>query len=144
MRKALSTLLRVRSIEKRRAQNAFGEAERARIAQEELVDGIHHQIVQGRQAGVSELASHQAHWAAMEHQWRLHKEVQLRKAGAELEVRDAASQEARAELSEASKHYRVVELALEGYDERDALEQRRSDGRKLDAMATQRWWRENF
>ena len=71
------------------------------------------------------------------------KEVELRAANDELAQREAVAATAREQLTHASRESRVVEAALEGYDERVAVERRRAEGRKLDATATQRWWREN-
>jgi hypothetical protein len=36
-----------------------------------------------------------------------------------------------------------VEVAIERIEEMEALEARRADGRRLDALAGIRWWREN-
>ena len=143
MRKALATLLRVREVEKKQARQAFGEAERARIAQEGVVDGIHSDLAAARSHAASRGSGVPAHWLAMDHQWRLRKEVELRAANDELAQREAVAATAREQLTHASRESRVVEAALEGYDERVAVERRRAEGRKLDATATQRWWREN-
>lgn len=143
MRKALATLLRVRDVEKKQARQRFGEAERSRIAQESVVGDIHNEIDAARAHSSGRTEALPAHWLAMEHQWRLRKEVELRRAHQELAVRSDKSAEARAALTHASRESRVVEAALEGYDERVAVERRRAEGRKLDATATQRWWREN-
>jgi flagellar export protein FliJ len=143
MRKALATLLRVREVEKKQARQAFGEAERARIAQEGVVGGIHAEIDAARAEAAGRTEGLPAHWLALEHQWRLRKEVELRRAHVELEARAEKSAVAREALTHASRESRVVEAALESYDERVAVERRRAEGRKLDATATQRWWREN-
>lgn len=143
MRKALATLLRVRDVEKKQARQSFGEAERARISQEVVVGGIHDEIDAVRADATGRTDALPAHWLALEHQWRLRKEVELRRAEQELQVRAETSAEARQALTHASRESRVVEVALESYDERVAAERRRADGRRLDATATQRWWREN-
>ncbi|MEC7947491.1 MAG: flagellar FliJ family protein [Myxococcota bacterium] len=143
MRKALATLLRVRDVEKKQARQTFGEAERARIAQEGVVGGIHDEIDRARTDAAGRGAGLPAHWIALEHQWRLRKEVELRRAHQELAVREEKAAEARAALTHASRESRVVEAALESYDEKVAVENRRAEGRKLDATATQRWWQEN-
>jgi flagellar export protein FliJ len=143
VRKALATLLRVRDVEKKQARQLFGEAERSRIAQEGVVGGIHGEIDAARAHSAERTEALPAHWLAMEHQWRLRKEVELRRAHQELAVRSDKSTEARQALTHASRESKVVEAALESYDERVAVERRRAEGRKLDATATQRWWREN-
>jgi len=143
MRKALATLLRVREVEKKQARQAFGEAERARIAQEGVISSIHAELASARSDAEARTGGLPAHWLALEHQWRLRKEVELRAESAVLADRVRVSAGAREALTHASRESRVVEAALEGYDERVAVERRRAEGRKLDATATQRWWREN-
>ena len=143
MRKALATLLRVREVEKKQARQAFGEAERARIAQEGVVSAIHAELATARAHALERTSGMPAHWLALEHQWRLRRELDLRVESDALDERAAAAAVARESLTHASRESRVVEAALEGYDERVAVERRRAEGRKLDATATQRWWREN-
>jgi flagellar biosynthesis chaperone FliJ len=69
-------------------------------------------------------------------------EVDLRRESGILQERATTTAQRRAELVEADRDARVVELALEQYDERVALEKSRREGRQLDEMATVRWWRE--
>jgi flagellar export protein FliJ len=143
MSRALATLLRVREIRKKQARNAFGEAERARIAQDGQVLAIESAIDDSRNRGGEAIEDGTAHWVALEHGFRLRKEVELRQARDSLEQLSEAATARRMDLQEASRKSRVVEAALERYDEQVALDRRRADGRRIDAMATMRWWREN-
>ena len=143
MRKALATLLRVRSIEKRVAKTEFAEAERVRNLQEQRVDGIKAAMEQSRAASDLGAGGSQACWVAHEHAHRLRLEVDLRRESGILHKRTVIATRRRVDLTEADRAERVVELALEKHDEQVALETRRADGRRLDAMASARWWREN-
>jgi flagellar export protein FliJ len=143
MRKALATLLRVRDVGKKQARQAFGEAERARIAQEGAVSSIEQAIV-ASQARAQDLdPGLPAHWYALEHEYRIRKVEELNEARVRLDTLATESARRREVLTEASREARVVEAALESYDERAAKERRQADGRKIDAMATTRWWRDN-
>ena len=143
MSRALATLLRVREIRKKQARNSFGEAERARIAQDGHVTAIQSAIASSRDRGREGIEDGAAHWVALEHGYRLKKEVELREARTSLHELSELAMVRRADLQEASRKSRVVEAALERYDEQMALDRRRADGRRIDAMATMRWWREN-
>ena len=142
MRKALSTLLRVRNIEKKVARSEFAEAERARQTQEDRVAGVFDSMDQSREAEQIGLAAGEAHWLAASHSHRLRLEVDLRRESGILQERARVVAHRRANLVEADRNARVVELALEQYDVRVELEEQRQEGRKLDEMATVRWWRE--
>jgi flagellar export protein FliJ len=142
MRKALATLLRVRKIEKRMARAAFAEAEQSRQRQEDRVDDVYGAMDQSRQAEQIGMQVGSAHWLAASHSHRLRLEVDLRRESGILQERATTTAQRRAELVEADRDARVVELALEQYDERVALEKSRREGRQLDEMATVRWWRE--
>ena len=142
MRKALATLLRVRNIEKKVARTAFVEAERARQRQEDRVRDVYSAMDQSRQAEQIGMQVGQAHWLAASHSHRLRLEVDLRRESGLLQDRAKVTKKCRLELVEADRSARVVELALEEYDARVELEAARREGRKLDEMATVRWWRE--
>lgn len=142
MRKALATLLRVRDIEKRVAQSNFAEAEQSRQRQEDRVQGVFSAMDQSRQAEQIGLSVGEAHWLAAAHSHRLRLEVDLRRESGILQDRAKVTAERRAELVEADRNARVVELALEQYDARVELEAQRREARLLDEMATVRWWRE--
>ncbi len=142
MRKALATLLRVRDIEKKVARSQFSAAERARQAQEDRVTGVVDAMDQSREAEQIGLEAGEAHWLAASHSHRLRLEVDLRRESGILQERARVVAHRRAELVEADRSARVVELALEQYDARVELEEQRREGRKLDEMATVRWWRE--
>jgi len=142
MRKALATLLRVRNIEKKVARSAFSEAERARQVQEDRVQGVFNAMDQSREAEQLGLSVGEAHWLAASHSHRLRLEVDLRRESGILQERARVVAHRRAELVEADRNARVVELALEQYDARVELEAQRREGRLLDEMATVRWWRE--
>lgn len=141
MRKALAALLRVREAEKKVAERAFGEAERARIASEEHVETLQHAVISSHTGDAMGYPGGDAGWLAMEHSYRLRMQVRIRKERSVLTEHTRVSDARRGELVEADKARRVVELALEHHDEREALEARRADGRRLDAMAGARWWR---
>lgn len=142
MRKALAALLRVREAEKKVAEREFGEAERARFASEAACDGIRGAMNGSHSGDALGYPGGDAAWLAMEHTYRLRMLVRLRKEEGVLKQRTQVSDQRRDLLVEADRSRRVVELALESHDEKVALEERRSDGRKLDAMAGARWWRD--
>jgi flagellar export protein FliJ len=142
MRKALATLLRVRHIEKKVAESAFVESEQVRQTQEGRVHGVYDAMEQSREAEQIGLAAGEAHWLAASHSHRLRLEVDLRRESGILQERARVVAQRRAELVEADRNARVVELALEQYDARVELEEKRREGRLLDEMATVRWWRE--
>lgn len=142
MRKALATLLRVREIEKKVAKTAFAEAERSRQNQEDRVERVYSAMEQSRQAEQIGRAVGEAHWLAASHSHRLRLEVDLRRESGILHERAKVTARRRLELVEADRNARVVELVLEEYDAREALESSRREARKLDEMATVRWWRE--
>jgi flagellar export protein FliJ len=143
MRKALAALLRVRDAHKKVAERDFGAAERARIIQEEEVEGLHRAVISSHTGDELGYPGGDASWLAIEHSYRLRMQVRIRKEQQVLVQRaqDAAAQRER--LIEADRERRVVEIALEQHDAEVALELRRADGRKLDALAGARWWREN-
>jgi flagellar export protein FliJ len=142
MRKALATLLRVRAIEKKVAQTAFAEAEKSRMNQEDRVQDVYSAMDQSRQAEQIGRSVGEAHWLAASHSHRLRLEVDLRRESGILHERAKVTARRRLELVEADRSARVVELVLEEYDAREELEASRREGRKLDEMATIRWWRE--
>lgn len=142
MRKALATLLRVREIEKKVAKTAFAEAERSRQNQEDRVERVYSAMEQSRQAEQLGRSVGEAHWLAASHSHRLRLEVDLRRESGILHERAKVTARRRLELVEADRNARVVELVLEEYDAREALESSRREARKLDEMATVRWWRE--
>jgi len=142
MRKALATLLRVRNIEKRVARSAFAEAEQSRQRQEDRVRDVYSAMEQSRQAEQLGVSMGEAHWLAASHSHRLRLEVDLRRENGILQERAKVTAKRRAELVEADRNARVVELVLEEYDAREELEASRREGRLLDEMATVRWWRE--
>jgi flagellar export protein FliJ len=144
MRKALATLLRVRNIEKKVARTAFTEAERARQRQEDRVHDVYSAMEQSRQAEQIGMQVGQAHWLAASHSHRLRLEVDLRRESGLLHERAKVTAKRRSQLVEADRSARVVELALEEYDTRMELEASRREARKLDEMATVRWWRERY
>lgn len=143
MRKALATLLRVREVGKKQARQSFGEAERARIAQEGTVASLEGAIASSRARAQDMDPGLPAHWYALEHEYRVRKAEELREAHVRLDALATEAARRRAVLTEASREARVVEAALESYDEKVAKERRQADGRKIDAMATTRWWRDN-
>lgn len=142
MRKALATLLRVRNIEKKVARTAFAAAEQARQHQEDRVQNVFAAMDQSRQAEQIGMQAGEAHWLAASHSHRLRLEVDLRRESGILQQRAKVTASRRAELVDADRNARVVELALEQYDERMELEASRREARQLDEMATVRWWRE--
>ena len=143
MRKALAALLRVREAHKKMAERDFGAAERARIAQEGQVDSLRHAMISSHTGDELGYPGGDASWLAIEHSYRLRMLVRLRKEEVVLQQHSQASAHMRDALVEADRERRVVELALEQHDARVALEHKRSEGRKIDAMAGARWWREH-
>jgi flagellar export protein FliJ len=142
VRKALAALLRVRDAHKKVAEREFGAAERERIRQEGQVDSIQHAMISSHTGDELGYPGGDASWLAIEHSFRLRMLVRLRKEEAVLHQCSQESAIRRDRLVEADRERRVVELALEQHDAAVALEQRRSDGRKIDSMASMRWWRE--
>ena len=141
MHKALKTLLRVRNAEQKAAKQRFAEAERKRIAQEERISAIRDQILDSHEGEPIEGDSGEAHDLALSQAFRLRRQVQLKRENIELYSYEAKSNSKRSELRGATQEARVVELALEKRLEEDRIEARRAEGRKLDEMATSRWWR---
>lgn len=142
MRKALSALLRVRDAQKKVAEREFGEAERARFQTEASCDAIRGAMNSSHSGDALGYPGGDAAWLAMEHTYRLRMLVRLRKEEAVLKQRTQVSDQRRDLLVEADRSRRVVELALESHDAQVALEERRADGRRIDAMAGARWWRD--
>jgi hypothetical protein len=143
MKRSLAVLGRVRSIEKRVARAEFAEAERARRHQEERVDSVVNAIDASRLAETLGAGGAQALYVAHEYDHRIRLEESLRRELGVLSRREAESAERRQVLTEADRSLRVVELAILRYDEEEALQARRADGRRLDDVAGVRWWREN-
>ncbi|MBL8615295.1 MAG: hypothetical protein JNM72_06785 [Deltaproteobacteria bacterium] len=142
MGRGLYTLERVRSIEKRIAKNSFAEAERVRRVQEDRVITIEQQMEASRVAEALGADGGQACWVANEHAWRIRLEGDLRREVTVLERRMTEVRARRAELTDADRAHRVVESAIERQEAEAELEARRADGRRLDALAGVRWWRE--
>lgn len=141
MHKALKTLLRVRTAEQKAAWQRLAVAERSRIEQEERISSIQEQILDSH-AGESEvLPSDEAHDLATAQAFRLRRQVQLKRERMELMSREARSSGRREELRGATQEARVVELALEKRLEQDRIEAKRDEARKLDELASTRWWR---
>lgn len=143
MGSALNALLRVRGIEKRVAKNELAEAERVRREQETRVGLIEGAMEQSRIAEALGAEGGQACWVANEHAWRIRLEGDLRRESAILSRRDVEARARREALGNADRRERVVEQAIERHEAEAALEARRADGRRLDGVATVRWWREN-
>ena len=143
MGRALYTLERVRNIEKRLAKYNFADAERVRRVQEDRVITIEQQMESSRVAESLAVDGGQACWVANEHAWRIRLEGDLRREVGVLERRAAEVRVRREELTAADRAHRVVESAIERQEAEAELEARRADGRRLDAIASVRWWREN-
>lgn len=143
MSRALQALFRVRSIEKRIAKNELAEAERIRQIQEDRVVTIEAAMEQSRIAEAIGAEGLQACWVANEHAWRIRLEGDLRREAAILSKRDVEARARREALAGCDRRERVVEQAIERHEAEADLEARRADGRRLDGIATVRWWREN-
>ena len=138
MRDALSILKRIRHYHKQGAEHAFVEAERAREMQEARVVEIQEAVSASREA---EAAEEDAVWIAQAASWRMKMEVRLRGERGRLMEREQAVEHRQHDLVQASREHRVVERIMEINDERRSVEERRKEGRKLDAMGSQRWKR---
>jgi hypothetical protein len=66
-------------------------------------------------------------------------EIRLRQERSLLGEREQVVDDRQQELAQASRDSRVVERIIEINDERRAVEKRRKEGRRLDAMGTTRW-----
>ena len=138
MRDALSILKRIRHYRKQGAEHAFVEAERAREMQEERVREIQEAVTASREA---ETGEEDAIWVAQAASWRMKMEVRLRGERGRLVEREQVVEHRQSDLVHANREHRVVERIIEINDERRSLEERRKEGRKLDAMGSQRWKR---
>ena len=138
MRDALSILKRIRHYRKQGAEHAFVEAERAREMQEDRVKQLQEAVHASREA---ERAEEDAVWIAQAASWRMKMEVRLRGEKGRLVEREQAMETRQRELVHASREHRVVERIIEINDERRSMEERRKEGRQLDAMGSQRWKR---
>ena len=138
MRDALSILKRIRHYRKQGAEHAFVEAERAREMQEERVREIQEAVTASREA---EAGEEDAVWVAQAASWRMKMEVRLRGERGRLVEREQVVEHRQSDLVHANREHRVVERIIEINDERRSLEERRKEGRKLDAMGSQRWKR---
>ena len=136
MRDALTVLQRIRHHKKKGAELAFVEAERAREQQETRIDTIEKAVEESRQ-GTSE--EDEACWVAQAASWRMKMEIRLRQERSLLGEREQVVDDRQQELAQASRDSRVVERIIEINDERRAVEKRRKEGRRLDAMGTTRW-----
>jgi len=141
MRDTLSVLQRIRQHRKKGAENAFVEAERARDAQETLVSEMEDEINESRQ---NDADDDEACWVAQAAAWRLKMEVRLRTEKGRLHEREGISDDRQRELARASREHRVVERIIEINNERRKVDERRKEGRKLDAMGTSRWNRKGI
>ena len=141
MRDTLSVLQRIRQHRKKGAENAFVEAERARDAQEILVSEMEDEIKESRQ---NDADDDEACWVAQAAAWRLKMEVRLRTEKGRLHEREGISDDRQRELAKASREHRVVERIIEINNERRKVDERRKEGRKLDAMGTSRWNRKGI
>ena len=138
MRDALSILKRIRHYRKQGAEHAFVEAERAREMQEARVTEIQDAVTASREA---EQGDEDAVWVAQAASWRMKMEVRLRGERGRLVEREQTVDHRQLDLVHASREHRVVERIIEINDERRSVEERRKEGRKLDAMGSQRWKR---
>ena len=138
MRDALSILKRIRHYRKQGAEHAFVEAERAREMQEARVTEIQDAVTASREA---EQGDEDAIWVAQAASWRMKMEVRLRGERGRLVEREQTVDHRQLDLVHASREHRVVERIIEINDERRSVEERRKEGRKLDAMGSQRWKR---
>lgn len=138
MRDTLSVLQRIRQHRKKGAENAFVEAERARDAQQAVVSEMEEDLLESRNRDVED---DEACWVAQAAAWRLKMEVRLRNEKGRLLEREGVSEDRQRELAHASREHRVVERIIEINNERRKLDDRRKEGRKLDAMGTSRWKR---
>ena len=141
MRDALAILQRIRHYRKQGAEHAFMEAERAREQQQARVTEIEDAVAASREG---EPGSDEAMWAAQAASWRMKMEVKLRGEKGRLAERSQKVAERQHELVRASRDHRVVERIIEINDDRRKLEERRKEGRKLDAMGSQRWKRKGI
>ena len=141
MQKALQTLLRVRAAEQKAAKQAFAEAERDRIAQEERIGAIEGQILDSHSGDPDLGRSADAHELATAQSFRLRRQVQLKREHMELRSRESLSEARREDLKGATQQARVVEVALEKRLEVERQQAKRKEGRELDAIASSMWWR---
>jgi len=138
MRDALSILKRIRHYRKQGAEHAFVEAERERETQEARVVELEDAVAASRE---EQQDSDDAVWVAQAATWRMKMEVRLRGEKGRLQEREETVENRQHELARASRDHRVVERIIEINDDRRKLEDRRKEGRKLDAMGSQRWKR---
>lgn len=137
MSEVLSTLARVREIQKRVSRQAFASAERSRITQEDTVDSLQGRILRSH----SGTSSPELWMLNQEHQFRGKLRTDLVKEEVVLQQRTDVAAQRRVELQEASREARVVELAIEAHEVQESLLERRADNKKIDDMAAVRWWR---
>jgi flagellar export protein FliJ len=140
MRQALSTLQRIREIEKKTSRQSFALAERNRIQQEVRVESLVGALQSSREhaaAIAGEPAWHMHHT----HAWRLKTELDLRRERMALHQRTVEAQARQQVFREASRKVRVVELAIERHDAEEALVEQRKDNARIDEIAGNRWWR---
>jgi len=137
MRQTLATLHRVKQTMKRGAHLEYLAAEKARQDQEERVDEIRETMDRSRNGDRN--ANSDACWLAQEHAYRLRLEMELRRENRHLDRRTFEAEKRQTTLLDASRASRVVELVIEKLDEETALEDRRAEARRIDAMATSRW-----
>jgi len=136
MRDTLSVLERIRQHRKKGAENAFVEAERARDAQEAVVSEMEEVISESRN---NDSDDDEACWVAQAAAWRLKMEMRLRTEKGRLVEREGVTEDRQRDLAHASREHRVVERIIEINNERRKVDERRKEGRKLDAMGTSRW-----
>lgn len=137
MSEVLSTLSRVREIQKKVSKQAFASAERSRILQEEAVDQLQGHILRSHSA----TPKPEAWMVGCEHRFRGKLRGDLVTEQSELHSRAEVAAQRRSELQEASREARVVELAMEAHQEMETLFERRADNKRIDDMAAVRWWR---
>jgi len=141
MRDTLSVLERIRQHRKKGAENAFVEAERARDVQEAVVSEMEEVISESRN---NDMDDDEACWVAQAAAWRLKMEMRLRTEKGRLVEREGVSDDRQKDLAHASREHRVVERIIEINSERRKVDERRKEGRKLDAMGTSRWHRKGI
>lgn len=142
MREALTVLQRLRNHRKKGAEQVFAAAERRRRQSEERVETLEAHVAENRDANDA-VDEDEACWVAQAQAWRLKMELAIRRERARLASHTKEVGDRQQALARASRDARVVEKVIEKIDDRKARADRKSEGRRLDAMGARRWHRKD-
>jgi len=137
MTDTLITLHTIRKMQQEKKRRAFSAAKRVRDAQQARLDEIAEQVETTRDGCDGE----SAHWIAQRQNWYLQMEMRRRAEQRQLDTHNAEAARRHAELKAATRDEQMVNLVIGEFNQAAAIEQRRSEERETNELASQGWWR---